>query len=87
MKTAVIVTLREAAAASRIYIGIHPTGEREIFRCASIPSAELVDGLYVAAVGPFLTRAGAEFMRDHGQNNPHCVSVGDAERFGGSSER
>lgn len=37
---------------------------------------------YHYTIGPFYTKRGAVFMRDHGQNNPHCQTVQDAERLG-----
>ena len=36
---------------------------------------------YAAAIGPFRTRRGAEFMATYGKNNPHCHTVADAERL------
>jgi hypothetical protein len=36
---------------------------------------------YDAVVGPFRTKRGAEFMRQHGYNNPHCVTVAQAEKL------
>ena len=60
----------------RLYLGVK-NSTREIFRAAD-PNAIRAYG-YV--IGPFRTRRGAEFMRDHGTNNPHCQSVADAERI------
>lgn len=34
-----------------------------------------------AVIGPFRTVRGAEFMRQYGEGNPHCQTVGDAERL------
>lgn len=37
---------------------------------------------YSAVIGPFLTKRGALFMAEYGDNNPHCITVQDAERLG-----
>jgi hypothetical protein len=36
---------------------------------------------YAAVIGPFRTRAGADFMARHGKGNPHCRNVAEAERL------
>ena len=70
----------------RYYIGIGSTKGtgaevRELFRCAFTPTETTHGKLYHYVVGPFRTKRGAEFMRQHGHNNPHCVTVWDAERL------
>lgn len=37
---------------------------------------------YNSVIGPFLTRRGATFMAEHGDCNPHCRNVAEAERLG-----
>lgn len=64
---------------SRHYLGIAGFGSiRELFTSATEPT-EASHPRYVACIGPFTTRRGAEFMLRHGQNNPHCQTVADAE--------
>ena len=71
----------------KIYLGYSNGGARmKIFRFERDPTE--ADGLpYAAVVGPFRTMRGARFMRDHGQNNPHCRCVAEAEALGKRHER
>lgn len=59
--------------------GIAGDKSREVFRATDTPTPEVYR--YAAVVGPFRTKRGAEFMRDHGAGNPHCQCVNDAERI------
>lgn len=36
---------------------------------------------WVWLIGPFRTKRGARFMLEHGEFNPHCLCVADAERI------
>lgn len=65
---------------TRLYVGIKPDGTRQTFRSATTPTAES-HPCYTAVIGPFRSKAGAEYMRDYGANNPLCRSVPDAERL------
>ncbi len=65
---------------TRNYVG-HRNGRTEVFRSSTVPTFASHGDTYAAVVGPFRTRRGAEFMRDHGQANPHCRCVGDAEKL------
>ena len=65
----------------KYYVGIKPGAIRELFRSAIHPTDTSHGHLYNAAVGPFVTKAGAEYMRDHGNNNPHCQTVWQAEKL------
>jgi len=65
----------------RLYVGLFDDGKREVFRSTATPTAESHGEKYVAVIGPFRTVRGANFMRDHGQGNPHCQCVSDAERL------
>ncbi len=62
------------------YVGLSD-GKREMFRSATTPTQATHGHLYAACIGPFRTVRGAKFMRDHGQGNPHCLCVADAERI------
>jgi len=65
-----------------IYVGYGAFGMRcDLIRCADVPTAAEYGQRYGAVVGPFRTVRGAEFMRKHGDNNPHCRTVADAERL------
>lgn len=64
----------------RYYMGRATDGGREVFRAASTPT-QSSHPEYQAVVGPFRTKAGATYMRDYGDSNPHCVCVSDAERL------
>jgi len=65
----------------RYYVGIGPEGKRKLFRSASEPEVHTHGSIYSAVIGPFRTKRGAEFMRDHGAGDPHCQTVRDAERI------
>jgi hypothetical protein len=70
--------------ATKFYLGLAVQPHRyvrEVFRCAYVPTWETHGSSYNAVVGPFRTKRGAEFMRDHGQGNPHLQTVDDAERI------
>lgn len=63
-----------------LYVGCSQ-GKRELFRSKTTPTQSTHGSRFSAVIGPFRTKKGAEFMRDHGTNNPHCQSVADAERL------
>lgn len=62
----------------RLWLGIG-INKRELFYFAGTPEFSLHGDKYYCAIGPFRTRAGAIYMRDRGENNPHCNCVADAE--------
>ena len=70
----------------RWYLGRRSsTATRELFRARETPTpADYPE--YNAVIGPFKTYAGAQFMLDFGQNNPHCRCVADAERLAKAKE-
>jgi len=75
---------------TRIYVGIvsrETVRFREVFRSERTPTRESTGLRYAAVIGPFRTMAGAEFMRDHGERNPHCQCVADAERLAKESRK
>jgi len=61
----------------KFYVGIKSTLSREVFSSLPMPTF----GRYLYAIGPFRTKYGAEFMARHGVNNPHCVTVQQAEKL------
>ena len=62
------------------YVGCKEGG-REVFSHPVVPTYESHGHLYNASIGPFRTKAGADFMARYGAGNPHCVTVSDAERL------
>jgi len=66
---------------NKLYVGIMRNSKREVFRCIGTPTQTTFSKIYNAVIGPFRTRAGAEFMAKYGRNNPHCQTVADAERL------
>ena len=68
-----------ATKRSRIYVGC-ANGTREVFSSKEIPTEKSYPQ-FNACIGPFRTQAGAKFMSTLGFNNPHCVTVADAERL------
>ena len=65
----------------KYYCGLKSNGEREVFRCAEMPTRATYGAHYWAVIGPFRTRRGAQFMAQCGYNNPHLQTVADAERI------
>ncbi len=67
----------------KFFVGLGPNLSREVFKSDKIP--EFTDKeftqKYLAVIGPFKTKRGAEFCRDYGRDNPHCQCVNDAERL------
>ena len=64
------------------YVGrSRKTGKLEVFRADKTPTDASHGHLYTYAIGPFRTARGARVMVDGGENNPHIVTVGDAERI------
>jgi hypothetical protein len=64
----------------RHYVG-YANGGRWLFTSAAEPTTETHGHVYAAVIGPFRTKRGAEYMLAHGENNPHCLTVADAERL------
>lgn len=69
---------------SQIYVGVRLQGDsngqtRTVFQSVTTPTRETCPYVYV--IGPFRTLAGAQFMAEYGQGNPHCQHVNDAERL------
>lgn len=62
------------------FVGCTPD-RREVFYSSDVPTRASHGHQYEACIGPFRTRAGADFMARCGAGNPHCVTVADAERL------
>lgn len=65
---------------NKIYVGITDHGAI-VFRSRTEPKSETHGGIYTHVIGPFRTLRGANYMKQFGLNNPHCVTVCDAERL------
>lgn len=63
-----------------IFVGVK-ADRREIFRSNTEPTERTHGDKFAYAIGPFRTVRGANFMVSFGRNNPHCQSIGDAERL------
>ena len=68
-------------AKNRIYVGYITAFNLEVFRSDKEPTRQTHGDKYMASMGPFRTMRAARFMRDCGVGNPHCITVGDAERI------
>lgn len=66
---------------AKFYVGCGSKGKREVFKSEKEPTFDSHSHIYYAVIGPFRTKRGAEFMRDHGKGNPHCQTVAQAERL------
>lgn len=63
----------------RFYVGyILPANNREVFSSATVPTEESHGHVYAASVGPFRTRAGADYMASY--RGPVAITVSEAER-------
>jgi len=69
-----------------LYVGCKASAPWEVFSSDAEPTMESHGTQYNAVIGPFRTKAGAEFMRDYGKGNPHCATVADAEWLGNHVE-
>jgi hypothetical protein len=63
------------------YVGMTSKKPWKVFKSDTTPTVTSHGHLYNGVIGPFRTKRGAEFMRDHGAGNPHCQCVADAERL------
>lgn len=68
---------------NKFYVGLKLdcTGRRDVFRATATPTEASHGARFGAVIGPFRTKRAAEFMRDYGRGNPHCLCVADAERL------
>lgn len=64
----------------RHYVGCK-AGTRTVFSCVGWATENTHGHMFNAVIGPFRTKRGATFMAEHGANNPHCITVSDAERL------
>jgi hypothetical protein len=67
---------------AKIYVGCKAGEPRQVFKSVILPTFETHGETFNAAIGPFRTMRGARFMAEHGAGNPHCCTVGQAERLG-----
>ncbi len=69
---------------TKFYLG-HVAGRAYppvLFKADTDPTFATHGDTYAAVVGPFRTKRGAVFMQTYGRANPHCRTVGEAERLG-----
>lgn len=67
---------------AKIYVGLlKGAAKREVFKYAGEPTEATHGEKYGAVIGAFRTMRGANFMAEHGANNPHVQTVEDAERI------
>lgn len=64
----------------KYYLGIKGS-IRTVFSVGHPVTEQTHGAAFNAVVGPFRTKRAAEFMRDQGGFNPHCISVSAAERI------
>ncbi len=66
---------------TRVYVG-GKGSFREVFKADDRPTQQSYGHLYTYSIGPFRTVRGAKAMVHYGGNNPHVLTVNDAERVG-----
>ena len=72
----------QAVKSSRPYVGRSvETGRLVMFRSKVTPTNETHGATFRYAIGPFRTARAARLMADHGENNPHLVTVAQCERI------
>ena len=59
----------------------------DVFTSVKTPTSETHGHLYHGVTGPFRTKKGAMFMAECGYDNPHCRSVGEAEKLAKTHQR
>jgi hypothetical protein len=75
-----IVVKRHGWGTRRPYIGLNNEAKVfEVFRSEHTPTEES-HPQYKAVIGPFRTAKAARLMQEGGPNNPHFLTVADAER-------
>jgi hypothetical protein len=69
-------------------IRVFPHSEWHVFRCVKPPTEEDFP-FFAFVIGPFKTSRAAYYMAEYGAHtgNPHCVSVGQAERLSAALEQ
>lgn len=67
----------------RYYVLVAPYGRTVVKVRGDVPNVMAKSHPKCYMVGPFKTERGAIYMRDHGRNNPHCVTVAQAETLAG----
>jgi len=71
----------------RWYVGCDVRSRKFVAFPSQIVPTEETHGHWLAyAIGPFRTKRGALFMAEHGEGNPHCVTVTQAEKLAKQSE-
>ena len=63
------------------YVGLTGAHKLEAFRAQHEPTQKTHGRLYLAVVGPFVTRRGAHWAQAHALNNPHAQTVASIERI------
>ena len=62
----------------RLYVGVKPTGERELFRCAFVPTEATHGDRFQYVIGPFRSVGGALYMQ---RNKNASLTVSEAEHL------
>lgn len=65
---------------SKWYVGSND-GELYLFKSDTTPTEETHGHLFKAVIGVFKTKRGAVYMAKYGLNNPHLLTVADAEYY------
>jgi hypothetical protein len=67
---------------AKYYVGMHRYRHKlQVFSSATIPTVQSHGIWYKWVWGKFKTKRAAEFAAKYGLNNPHCITVADAERL------
>ncbi len=69
----------KAKGTAMYHVGVLQGGDREVFKHHNPTQA--THGQYVYSIGPFNTAAGAHFMAERGEGNPHVPTTGHADRL------
>jgi len=65
----------------RFYVGRKFDLSREIIVTQNTPTKNSLGHKYIDCLGPFETKAAAEYMSEIGWDDPNCKSISDAERM------
>jgi len=66
---------------TKFYVGRRFDLSREIISTKKPPTKKALGDKYIDCLGPFESRAAAEYMSNVGWDDPNCKTISDAERM------
>jgi hypothetical protein len=69
------------------YLGKRGEDDLILFHSIAIPTKQTHGHLFMAVIGPFVSRVGAGYFARYGRNNPEIRTAADAERLARADPR